>query len=139
MSDGSVVAIMGSPQWAPTTTFPSGPVGCLVADAGQGAVTCALYYYSYAGEFRSVRMVTRESEVVNPAVAGSNRGPWSARWLCRRHQHERGKAQLLLKKFSEKIRNPLVTVGLSWFAEEERKGVGGGVERRGIEIFSFLS
>jgi len=35
--------------------------------------------------------------------------------------------------------NPLVTVGLSWFAEEEREGVSGGVERRGIEIISFLS
>lgn len=41
----------------PTTTFPSGPVGCLVVDVGQGAVTRRLCYYLYAGGFRSVGMV----------------------------------------------------------------------------------
>ena len=45
--------------------LPSGPVGCLVVDVGQGTITRALCYYLYAGEFRSVGMVTRESEFVN--------------------------------------------------------------------------
>jgi len=44
---------------------------------GQGTVTRALYYYLYAGEFRSVGMVTREFEVVNrfagPTDGGSVR------------------------------------------------------------------
>jgi hypothetical protein len=38
---------MGSPHRAPTTTFPLGPVSCLVAILDEGATVRALYYYPY--------------------------------------------------------------------------------------------
>ena len=70
---GSVVAIMDSPQWVPTTTLPSGLVGCLVVDVGQGAFTRASAITYTPGNSEVSEWATREFEVVN-RLAGPTGG-----------------------------------------------------------------